>query len=167
MILRHDGGPGFAADGDAFIALMVVGPRNHGDVDQSAFQLGQDLVAAAVSQLIMHLGVLSGKIGDPLSGVIRSVSFHHADTDLAGQRAAERLQIEPGFVGETQDLARPAQQQFAGLRQREAALAADEKLRPEVLLQLPDAVAERRLAHLQLLCSPREIQFFRNGDKIL
>ena len=68
---------------------------------------------------------------------------------------------------ELQDLTRAAVQIRARVRDRQMSLAPDEKLHAQLLLQALDLRRERRLAHVQPLGRPGDVQFLRHNDEIV
>jgi hypothetical protein len=70
------------------------------------------------------------------------------------------------LLGVDQETPRLLQEQPTGIRQADAALGAVKELRPKLLLQAFDLVAQRGLGHVQPLGRPAEVQLLCNGHEV-
>ena len=92
---------------------------------------------------------------------------HRADTQhvplLAPTIAQQRRQFGTG--GE--DGLGIAQRQPPGLGQLQAAAHAREQRLSQLLFELLDLCRQRRLRHVQLRCSPRQVAFLGHGPEVV
>ncbi len=166
MLPRDDGNPRLLADDNAVEMLMIVGVGNDGKVREPPCQMLQHIVGAAVPHLVLNHGIFLAEARNEARGDVRRPSFHHAEGNGSGKAVFHMCQIRPGLVRQRQHLIGPMQQKAPRLRQLQMPFAADEQLYPQVLLQRFDLVGERRLAHVQLLRRPCEIQLLCHDGKI-
>jgi hypothetical protein len=80
-----------------------------------------------------------------------------------GAGAARRLLCD---LGVAQHAPRLLEEGAAGTREGDAALAAIEELDPELLLELADLLAHRRLGDVQTLRCLAKVQLLRDGDEV-
>jgi hypothetical protein len=83
--------------------------------------------------------------------------------ELAGGCATSRRQ---GSIGLRDHAPRAIEQRHARLGEPDLATATDEQARTDLLLELADRHAERRLRHVQPLGRAAEIQFLGDGDEV-
>ena len=110
--------------------------------------------------------------------VRRAEPLHHARHERQQRRAGEAHPQRPrlalvdalGVVGGPievgEDRPRVAQERVAGRSRLHAPARAREELHPELVLQQPDLVAQRRLRHVQPLRGPAEVQLLGDGDEV-
>src|SRR5439155_26931239 len=65
-----------------------------------------------------------------------------------------------------EDPPRPGEQSLAGWRQRDVAFHAVEQWRAELLFELADLLAHRRLGHAEVACRMREVPLLRDRDEV-
>ena len=83
-------------------------------------------------------------------------------SDLAARGA---LRHQGRHLQLLQELERLRKEQCADLRELDFALGPLEEVNAELLFELPDLPAQRRLRHAQALGRPREVQLFGDSDE--
>ena len=68
-------------------------------------------------------------------------------------------EVRSRFVCQRQHLVGPVKEKTPRFCQLKMALSAYKQLHAKIILQRLDLIGQRRLTHIQLLCSSREIQF--------
>ena len=146
--------------------LRVIGGGDHRQVGQPPAQPVQHIVAAAVPQAVAHPGELLPEPGDPPGAQIGGPALHRSQTQRARDAVLHGGQLLPGLVLQVQQLGRPLKEKAALLRQGQPPLAPDKQRHPQLLLQRPDLVAQGRLAHIQPLRRPGDIQLLCHSQKV-
>ena len=99
----------------------------------------------------------------------------HGGRDVGRQRGAQAAERRPRAPGPSAPAGRRrcasrvprlGQQRATGRRQRDPARAAREELDAELALEPADALAQRRLSHVQALGGAAEVELLRHGDEV-
>jgi len=80
--------------------------------------------------------------------------------------ALDAPRLAGGVLDGLEDLARPHEERGARRGQLDLALVAREQLRADLLLELADLLAERRLGHVQPLRRAAEVQLLGDGHEV-
>ena len=95
----------------------------------------------------------------------------HRRADEADRQPADLAALDaPGLarcvLDRVEDLPRPDEERLAGGRQLDPALVAQQQRRPDLLLELADLLAQRRLRHVQALGRAAEVQLLGDDDEV-
>ena len=95
----------------------------------------------------------------------------HRRADEADRQPADLAALDaPGLAGRVldrvEDVARALEEVRAGRGQLDLALVAQQQRRADLLLELADLLAQRRLGHVQPLRRAAEVQLFRDDDEV-
>ena len=95
----------------------------------------------------------------------------HRRADEADRQPADLAALDaPGLarrvLDRVEDLPRPDQERLAGRGQLDLALVAQQQRRADLLLELADLLAQRRLGHVQALGRAAEVQLLGDDDEV-
>ena len=167
MVLRENGAPGLIAYGNAFQVFAVIGCGNNAQLIVATEDMVADVIAAAVGNFKTHQGIFLPESCQPPSGEKGGKPRHAAQAQCAAETHGKGGHFLPGSLRQIQQLLRPPVEKQPRLGQLKASSAPDEELSAQLLLQIPNLVAQRRLAHIQPLGRPGEIQLLRYNGKII
>ena len=126
-----------------------------------------DLVARrALAQLDVDLGMQRAEALDDAGDERQQRRAGEAHAQQAGLAVVDAPRVAPRPVEIAEDRPRVAQERLARGRHLHPAARARQQLAPELLLQQPDLVAQRRLGHVQPRGGPAEVQLLRHGHEI-
>lgn len=151
------------------LALQVVVHQlrpGNGEVDFPVQHRAAQLRIVHGGQGQFHIGIGGAEGADDGREHAVGGSAYEADAEPAGSALAGALHLLLHMLHQRQDLAGTGQHQLAGMGEADLAAAAVEQLRSDVLFELRNAPAERRLRDVQPRRSPAEIQLFGRRDEI-
>ena len=95
----------------------------------------------------------------------------HRRADEADRQPPDLAALHPprlarGVLDGVEDLARAHEERRAGRGQLDLALVAQQQRRADLLLELADLLAQRRLGHVQALRRAAEVQLLGDGDEV-
>ena len=146
--------------------LGVVGCGDHREVGQPLLQPVEHIVAAAVPKAVAHQRKFVAEARDPARAEKRRPSLHHSQIKGAGDAVFHLPDFLPGLFREVKKLIRPAQQRGPLLGELEPPLAPHKERSAQLLLQQPELMAQRRLAHMELLRRAGDVQLLGGDGKI-
>ena len=89
-----------------------------------------------------------------------------ADRQPADLAALDAPRLARRVLDGVEDLARAHEERRPGRGQLDLALVAQQQLRADLLLELADLLAQRRLGHVQALRRAAEVQLLGDGDEV-
>ena len=159
MLLGNDGNPRLFTDDYASQMLIVKRVCDDRKIRQSSCQMLQHIIRASVPHLILHHRVFLTESRDKARGNIRRAAFHHPKRNGSGKSVLHMCQVRSRFVCQRQHLVGPVKKKTSRFCQLKMAFSAYKQLHAKIVLQRLDLIGQRRLTHIQLLCSSCEIQF--------
>ena len=89
-----------------------------------------------------------------------------ADREPADLAALDAPRLARRVLDGVEDLARAHEERRPGRGQLDLALVAQQQRRADLLLELADLLAQRRLGHVQALRRAAEVQLLGDGDEV-
>jgi hypothetical protein len=143
-----------------------VGVERERDIDRRRAKGGRNLIGPDLFGQKLDLGVVSReRFSERRKGLEASAPVE-ADAETADLAGSCALRGGDGGVGLGERAPGAGQKRAAGIGQLDLAATSDEQAGTDLLFELADRDAERRLRHPQPLGRPAEVEFFGDGDEI-
>src|SRR3954468_18589342 len=160
-------------DDDALLVDRLDGePRagalraHEADVEPAALELAQLLGRAELVQSQRDVGGFLAERPQPLGDDRVHRRADEADGEPADLAPLHAAGFERRGLHGVEDLPRALEERGAGRGQLHAVLVAQQQLGADLLLELADLLAQRRLGHVQALGRAAEMQLLRDGDEV-
>ena len=135
-------------------------------VEVAVFEQLQQGARAALAEGQRDARVLARERRQGARKQMRADARRRADRQTALAQPAQLLNLDARLLQLLQDGARVSEEQRARLGQRHVALHAMKERRAQLILELPDLLADRRLRHIELFGRARKVQMPRHGLEV-
>ena len=151
--------PWFRPYRDSLPALCIIRCSNHCQITQSLRQSADDIITAAVPEIILYFRITTGKFCHPLGDHLWCTSLYRSQIQGSGYSFSKGTDLILRLLYQCYDLIPTMKQELANFCKLKLFLLPFKQFYSQFLLQLMNLSGQRWLCNMQILRCSRNIQF--------